>query len=199
MKRFLPFLIPIVLLLIVIPCLLIFGAVVPAKVLGVILILLTWLALRIWLRNAIGKKLSGDSVKFNVNHRYFLNEISPIYRSMPKGEQKLLEKRMGKLLSELQFDDTTRPELNQEDLLSYALLQILSVYNDAFKSLKGLMIVFDGTNNTGSLRILEGKYVLLNPELLKSTLKETPSLDVLRGETSHIVSELGDLYRNLGK
>ncbi len=199
MKRFLPLLIPIILLLITIPCLLIFGVVIPAKILGVLLILLTWVALRIWLRSAIRKKLSGDAVKFNVNHRYFLNEISPVYRSLSKGEQKLLEKRMGKLISELQFDDTTRAELNQEDLLSYALLQILSVYNDAFKSLKGLMIVFDVTNNTGSLSVLEGKYVLLNPEFLKATLKGAASLDVLGEEKPLIVSELRDLYRNLGK
>ncbi|MNU61003.1 hypothetical protein D3C71_502050 [compost metagenome] len=199
MKRFLPLLIPIVLLLITIPCLLMAGVVVPAKVLGVFLILLTWVALRIWLRNALRKKLSQDAVKFNVNHRYFLNEISPVYKYMSKGEKKLLEKRMGKLISELQFDDTTREELNVEDMLSYALLQILSVYNEDFKSLKGMMIVFDQTNNTGSLSVSERKYVLLNPDLLKSTLKKSQSLDVFTGEPSLIVGQMKELYREYGK
>ena len=199
MKRFLPLLIPIVGLLITIPSLLIAGIVFPAKILGVVLIVLTWLALRIWLRSALRKKLSSDSVKFNVNHRYFLNEISSIYRSMSKGEKKLLEKRMGKLLSELRFDDTTREELNLEDLLSYALLQILSVYTAEFRSLKGLMIVFDITNTTGSLQISEGKYVLLNPEQLRQTLKESVSLPELQDMNSGIVLELQDLYQEYGK
>jgi len=165
----------------------------------VVLVVFFWLALRIWLRNALRKKLSEDAVKFNINHRYFLNEISPIYQSMSKGEKKILEKRMGKLISELRFDDTTKEELNQEDLLSYALLQILSVYNEGFKSLKGLMIVFDSTNNTGSLVLSEGKYVLVNPELLRSTLKKSSSLTQLSDKKPQIVLELRQLYQDFGK
>ena len=199
MKRFLPFLIPIVGLLITIPCLLMAGIVFPAKILGVVLIALTWLALRIWLRNALRKKLSEDSVKFNVNHRYFLNEVSPIYRNLSGGEKKVLEKRMGKLISELRFDDTTKESLDQEAMLSYALLQILSVYDKEYKSLKGLMIVFDNTNHTGSLQISEGKYVLLNPELLVETLKGSNSLDELTMNPPLIVSELAGLYESIGK
>ena len=164
-----------------------------------VLVVFFWLALRIWLRNALRKKLSEDAVKFNINHRYFLNEISPIYQSMSKGEKKILEKRMGKLISELRFDDTTKEELNQEDLLSYALLQILSVYNEGFKSLKGLMIVFDSTNNTGSLVLSEGKYVLVNPELLRSTLKKSSSLTQLSDKKPQIVLELRQLYQDFGK
>ena len=106
---------------------------------------------------------------------------------------------MGKLLSELRFDDATREELNQEDLLSYALLQILSVYKEEFRSLKGLMIVFDSTNTTGSLIISEGKYVLLNPELLRGTLKGSVSLAEIQATNSGIVLELQDLYRDYGK
>ena len=199
MKRFLPLLIPIVGLLITIPCLLIGGMFFPAKILGVVLLVLTLLSLRIWLRSALRKKLSEDAVRFNVNHRYFLKEISPIYKSMAKGEKKLLEKRMGKLLSELRFDDAVKESLDQEDLLSYALLQILSVYNEEFRSLKGLMIVFDSTNTTGSLQISEGKYVLLNPELLRGTLKGSVSLAEIQATNSGIVLELQDLYRDYGK
>ena len=163
------------------------------------MIVLTWLSLRIWLRSALRKKLSEDAVRLNVNHRYFLKEISPIYKSMAKGEKKLLEKRMGKLLSELRFDDAVKESLDQEDLLSYALLQILSVYNEEFRSLKGLMIVFDSTNTTGSLQISEGKYVLLNPELLRGTLKGSVSLAEIQATNSGIVLELQDLYRDYGK
>lgn len=194
MKRFLPLLIPIVLLLIAIPFLLTGGMVVPAKGLGVVLVVLTWVALRIWLRRAIRKKLSPDAVRFNVNHRYFLNEISPIYKSMPKGERKKLEKRMGKLIAELQFDDTTREELSADDILSYALMQILSVYHDGYSSLKGLMIVFDQANDTGHLTFSEEKYVLLNPVFIQNTLKEARSLDFFTTGNLPIIAELRKLY-----
>lgn len=194
MKRFLALLIPIIVLLIAIPFLLDKGLVVPAKVIGVILILLTTISLRIWLRRALKKKLSLDAVKFNVNHRYYLNEASPIYRNMSKAEKKALEKRMGKLLSDLQFDDTTREELDAEEMLAYALLQILTVYKEPYHSLKGMMIVFDQTNNTGELKISGGKYVLLNPVLVQNLLKENLSLETIKQSGAPIIGQLKELY-----
>ncbi len=194
MKRFLSLLIPIVLLLIAVPILLNNGLIVPAKVVGVVLILLTTISLRVWLRRALKEKLSMDAVKFNVNHRYYLNEISSIYRNMSKADKKVLEKRMGKLLSDLQFDDTTKEELNVEEMLAYALFQILTVYNESYRSLKGMMIVFDRTNNTGELIISGGKYVLLNPILLESILKEKQTLESFNSSNAPIIDQLKGLY-----
>lgn len=194
MKRFLSLLIPIILLLISIPFLLNKGMIVPAKIIGVILILLTTISLRIWLRRALKEKLSLDAIKFNVNHRYYLNEVSPIYRNMSSSDKKVLEKRMGKLLADLQFDDTIREELNVDEMLSYALVQVLTVYNESYRSLKGKMIVFDQTNNTGELKISEGKYVLLNPVLLESILKESQTLETLSISNRPIIGQLRDFY-----
>lgn len=194
MKRFLSLLIPIIILLISIPILLDQGMVQAAKIVGVVLILLTTISLRIWLRRAIREKLSLDSIKFNVNHRYYLDEVSPIYRYMPKAEKKVLEKRMGKLLADLQFDDTTREELNVEEMLSYALFQILTVYNESYRSLKGKMIVFDQTNMTGELKISEGKYVLVNPVLLENMLRELQTIENFVTSKAPIIGQLRDLY-----
>ena len=194
MKRFLSLLIPIIILLVSIPILLDQGMVQAAKIVGVVLILLSTISLRIWLRRAIREKLSLDSIKFNVNHRYYLDEVSPIYRYMSKGEKKVLEKRMGKLLADLQFDDTTREELDVEEMLSYALFQILTVYNESYRSLKGKMIVFDQTNNTGELKISEGKYVLLNPVLLGNMLRELQTIENFTTSKAPIIGQLRDLY-----
>lgn len=194
MKRFLALLIPIVFLLIAVPVLLNRGLIVPAKVAGFVLIVLTTISLRIWLRRALKEKLSMDAVKFNVNHRYYLNELSPIYRNMSQSEKKVLEKRMGKLLSDLQFDDTTREELDTEDMLAYALFQILTVYNESYRSLRGMMIVFDQTNNTGELRISDGKYVLLNPVLVQSILKEVQTKEAFTTLNAPIIGQLKEFY-----
>lgn len=194
MRKFIPWIILFFVLLCTVPALLVYQQIVSAKVVGVVLILLVTVALRIWLRNALKKKLSKDAVKFNVNHRYYLNEVSPIYKGMQGTEKKVLEKRMGKLIADLQFDDTTRDELNVDDMLSYALIQILSVYHEPYKSLKGMMIVFDQTNNTGELQVLEGKYVLVNPVLLENTLKNTLSLGDLTPSKVPISGQLRDLY-----
>lgn len=194
MKRFLSLLIPIILLLASIPFLLNEGLIVPAKIIGVVLILLTTISLRIWLRRALREKFSLDSIKFNVNHRFYLNEVSSIYRNMSKTEKKVLEKRMGKLLADLQFDDTTREELNVDEMLTYALFQIFTVYDEPYRSLKGKMIVFDQTNNTGELKISEGKYVLLNPVLLESILKETHALEIFTTSNTPIIAQLREFY-----
>ena len=196
MKRFLTLLIPIVALLIAVPVLLDRGLIVPAKVAGFVLIVLTTISLRVWLRRALKEKLSLDAVKFNVNHRYYLNELSPIYRSMSQSEKKALEKRMGKLLSDLQFDDTTREELDTEEMLAYALFQILTVYNESYKSLRGWMIVFDQANNTGQLKISDGKYVLLNPVLLQDILREAKSMESFSTLNDPIIGQLKGFYLN---
>ena len=181
-------------MLIAVPVLLEMGMIVPAKFAGVVLILLTTISLRIWLRRALKEKLSLDAVKFNVNHRHYLNEVSPIYRNMSNAEKKILEKRMGKLLADLQFDDTTRPELNVEEMLAYALTQILAVYNEDYKSLKGMMIVFDQTNATNEMSVLENKYVLLNPVLLEKVLKESQTLETFSASHLPVIGQLRDLY-----
>lgn len=195
MKRFLPLLIPIIGLLISIPFLLAKDLIVPAKIAGVVLVLLTTFSLRAWLRRALRGKPALDAVKFNVNHRFFLNEISPVYRNMSNSEKRVLEKRMGRLLSDLQFDDTMRKELNAEEMLTYALFQIMVVYNEPYKSLKGLMIVFDQTNDSGELKILEDKYVLLNPNLLGKILKESQTLETFLASKLPVVEQIRNMYR----
>lgn len=196
MKRFFALLIPIVILLIAVPVLLNRGLIVPAKAAGFVLIVLTTISLRVWLRRALKEKLSLDAVKFNVNHRFYLSEVSPIYRGMSKTEKKALEKRMGRLLSDLQFDDTTREELDTEEMLAYALFQILTVYNEVYRSLKGWMIVFDQANNTGELKISGGKYVLLNPVLLQNILKEAKSIESFSTLNYPIIVQLKGFYLN---
>ncbi|MNK18540.1 hypothetical protein D3C87_367480 [compost metagenome] len=194
MRKFIPWIILFLLLLVAVPVLLNYQQLLPAKIIGVVLILLTTIALRVWLRRAIRKKMSQDAVKFNVNHRYYLAEISPIYKGMQGAEKKMLEKRMGKLLSDLQFDDTTRQELNVDDLLSYALIQVLAVYKEPYRSLKGKMIVFDQTNNSGGLKISQGKYVLVNPVLLEETLKSTQTSESFATSEVPIIAQLREFY-----
>lgn len=194
MRKFIPWIILFFVLLSAVPLLLIYQHIVFAKVVGVVLILLVTIALRIWLRNALKKKLSQDTVKFNFNHRYYLNEVSPIYKNMSGTEKKVLEKRMGKLLADLQFDDTTRQELDIEEMLSYALFQILTVYNDPYKSQKGRMIVFDQTNESGELMLFDKKYALFNPVLLENTLKETRSIDSFNSSNMPLAGQLREFY-----
>lgn len=194
MRKFIPWIILFFVLLSAVPLLFIYQYIVFAKVVGVVLILLVTIALRIWLRNALKKKLSQDTVKFNFNHRYYLNEVSPIYKNMSGTEKKVLEKRMGKLLADLQFDDTTRQELDIEEMLSYALFQILTVYNDPYKSQKGRMIVFDQTNESGELMLFDEKYALFNPVLLENTLKETRSIDSFNSSNMPLAGQLREFY-----
>jgi hypothetical protein len=56
------------------------------------------------------------------------------------------------------------------------------------------MIVFDQTNNSGELRISEGKYVLLNPVLLENILKESQTLEIFSNSRAPIIGQLRDMY-----
>lgn len=194
MKKFLPWLVLFIVLLISVPVFVHFQYIGTAKVIGFILIITTFLALRIWMRAAIKKKFTPDSVKLNANHRFFLNEISPIYKGMTSGDKKELEKRVGKLIAELQFDDTTREQLDQDDLLSYALLQVFSIYKEEYHSLKGMMVVFDLTNTTEELKLVDGKYILMNPETVKTLLKTTFNIDDFANGRHRLSMQLRELY-----
>ncbi len=120
-------------------------------------------------------------------------EISPIYKGMSASQKKEVEKRMGKLIAELKFDDTTREQLVQEDILSYTLLQVLMMYTKEYYSSKELMIVFDLNNNSEELKIVEGKYLLINPETIKTILKNTFSITEFDKSEQRLNQQLLDI------
>ncbi|MBI3239801.1 MAG: hypothetical protein HYZ43_13320 [Flavobacteriia bacterium] len=151
MKRFLPWLLPIAILLIGVPALLMLKVVAFAKIAGVIMVVLTTVAIRFWLYNANKLRTKGAKVKFTINERYFLNEHFPLYKSLSAKDRNALEERAGLLLAEISFDRFDRKDAGKDECLALAMLLSVHVYTLPYKSAEGKIVVFkeDATAEIG--------------------------------------------------
>ncbi|MDH4474825.1 MAG: hypothetical protein QE487_19625 [Fluviicola sp.] len=142
MKRFLPWLVPITILLIGVPALLMLKVVAFAKIAGVIMVVLTTVAIRFWLHSANKLRTKGVKVKFTVNERYFLNEYFPLYKSLPPKDRNTLEEKAGLLLAEIAFDRFDRKDAGKDECLALAMLLAVVVYSLPYKNALGKIVVF---------------------------------------------------------
>lgn len=142
MKRFLPWLVPIVVLLAAIPVLLIGNMAVGAKIAGVVMVVLTTVAVRFWLYNAGKLRTRSGKVKFTVNERYFLNEAFPLYNRLPAGEKSDLEERAGMLLAEIAFDRFDGKDVGKEECLAFAVVLAVVVSGQSYRSCQKKIVVF---------------------------------------------------------
>ena len=142
MKRFLPWLLPIVVLLAAIPVLLIVDVAVGAKIAGVVMVVLTTVAVRFWLYNANKLRTRGGKVKLTVNERYFLNEVFPIYKRLSGGEKSDLEERAGILLAEIAFDRFDGKVVGKEECLAFSFVLALVVSGQPYRSCQKKIVVF---------------------------------------------------------
>lgn len=142
MKRFLPWLLPITILLIGVPALLMLKVVAFAKIAGVVMVFLTTVAIRFWLHSANKLRTKGAKVKFTVNERYFLNEYFPLYKSLLAKDRNALEEKAGLLLAEIAFDRFDRKDVGKDECLAFSMLLAATVYLLPYKSMLGKIVVF---------------------------------------------------------
>jgi hypothetical protein len=142
MRKFIRWICIFTCLLAAVPLLAANGQLVLAKVVGVALILIVSIALRIWLRNANRIKMSPDAIKFTINDRFSLAEWSPLYKVSSRVTKKEIEKRLGKLVSELAFDRFDRKEVEGKHCLAAGLMLIYNVWDLNFHSAIGKVIIF---------------------------------------------------------
>lgn len=192
MKRFLPFLTPIIIFLVLIPILLLVELSQFAKILGLVMVLLTTFALRYWLFRA--NKLGKDhpKIKLNTNDRYFLNSALPIYKSMDSGARKIFEERLGRVLAELEFDNKEGKMVSRDEGLAFGSLLTCLTLNEEYKRLNGKIVVFK--NEGGVQLIFQGQ----NPVLFVNLEEIVAELKGLSGMDNHTLNTkpLGVQLRN---
>jgi len=192
MKRFLPWLIPIIGLLIAIPFLLIAEIAGIAKVAGVIVVVLTSVAIRFWLYNANKNRVGRAHVKLTVNERYFLNEFFPYYKVMASADKKALEERVGLLLAEVSFDEYDHRDPDKNDCLAFAVIVSLVVKGETYSSCHGKIVVFRGAE-VAELGNQSGKALLfIDKSELFSTMRTyngTMGGALLSSETAEILKK----------
>ena len=168
MKRFLPFLAPIITLLVFIPILLLVELNQFAKILGVVMVLITTFALRYWLYRANRLGQDTPKVKLNVNDKFFLESSLPIYKGMNSSAKKIFEERLGRVLAEVDFDRKDRKQVSRDEGLAFAALLTCATFNETYKSWKGKVVVFKETEGIETL--LQGEkpvYFISFEEILK--------------------------------
>lgn len=142
MKRFLPWLVPIVVLLAAIPVLLMGNVATGAKIAGVVMVVLTTVAVRFWLYNANKLRTRGGKVKLTVNERYFLDAEFPLYKRLSGSEKSELEERAGILLAEIAFDRFDGKDVGKEECLAFAFVLALVVSGQPYRNCQKKIVVF---------------------------------------------------------
>jgi hypothetical protein len=170
MKRFLPWLLPIVVLLIAIPLLLMGNVTSVAKIAGIAMVILTTVAVRFWVYAANKHRTRGAHVKLTINEHYFLNEQFPYYRTMNGGTRKALEERVGNLLAEISFDRFDHRTVGKEECLAFAVVLGMVVSGLPYKNCTGKIVVFREEGEPEMVFQAEKPVLFIGEALLKQIL-----------------------------
>jgi hypothetical protein len=101
MNKFFGWLIVFFLLLFTIPVFLMMGWIVPAKILGVITVLLLSFSVRLWLYRTKKEYDPKERIRMNLNDRFWMKKEFPFYNSMNSSDKKIFEDRVGVFLSKV--------------------------------------------------------------------------------------------------
>ena len=113
-----------------------------AKVIGVIVVVGTSVALRYWLYKAGKLKPHVGEVKLNANDKFYLEAHLPMFRALDGKEKKEFLRTLTKLLAELDFDCEREGLVSRDEGLAFASLLSVFIYNEEVKSQKNKIIVF---------------------------------------------------------
>ncbi len=189
MKRFILWLVPILLLLIGVPVLLMVEVVAFAKIAGIIMVVLTTVAIRFWLHNANKLRTKGAKVKFTINERYFLNEHFPLYKSLSAKDRNTLEEKAGLLLAEISFDRFDRKDAGKDECLAFAMLLAVFIKEQPYKSALNKIVVFK-EDTTAEIEFQSEQPVLFISESdLKNKLFQIKHLDSI-GDNSDPLQQI---------
>jgi hypothetical protein len=150
MKKYIGYIVVFAVLLVLIPVLAMNGLMLAAKILGFVLIIAISLALRIWLVNARKAKYRLDSVRLNVNDRYFLTSAFDQYKNASSKERKQIDRTLGFILGNTKFDVAGKEPLTREDCLVAAMYFTGVLDDDHLKDLavKGVVVLTNGTGKS---------------------------------------------------
>lgn len=164
-----------------------------AKIAGVMMVVLTTVAVRFWLYAANKQRARGAKVRFTVNERYFLDESFPYYKHLSAGNRTRLEERAGILLAELVFDRYDRKEVTKDECVTFAMTLSLLTADQPYHDCREKIVVFRGKYEP-EITFQAGKPVLFVDETaLRAALSGLRSTDLrphLPANTAEILVQL---------
>jgi hypothetical protein len=142
MKKFIIWIAVFALLLTSIPLLILLDYYLLAKILGFIVVILTTVAIRFWIAKANKSKILKGTVVLNVNDRFELEQLLPIYKTMSGIHKKNFERNVSVLLSDLSFDNFDQTNPSKKSILAFASIASFIYENDIARSSKRKVVVF---------------------------------------------------------
>lgn len=121
MKRFLPWLIVFVVLLVSVPVLIWSGYVYVARIVGILVVLVFSVAVRIWLLRSDKMKKKFGKVSFNANDLFHLERVFPAWKTIAKTPKKELTRQMSKTIVANVFDNYDHTSPSRDDITTVAL------------------------------------------------------------------------------
>ncbi len=203
--RFVSWLVVIFVLLLSIPILIQVELSFVAKLIGLLLIILSSVALFSWMRRVSRSKVIKNRVALNINDRFWLNENIPFYRELTKSEKTIFEDRVSLFLAEIIITDVTSDVPDKAECLfvassaiiaywglpywNYGQLSEVLVYPDNFDtdklvSAKGTIL---GSVHHGGL--MDGTMILSRTALIKGFRNSEDGRNVGIHEFTHLLDK----------
>lgn len=155
--RFTSWLVVIFLVILAIPILIQIERTFVAKIIGLLLIVLSSVALFYWVRKVSGSKVIKNRVALNANDRFWLNENIPFYRSLSKKEKTIFEDRVTLFLAEIIITDVTEEVPDKAECFFVAASAIIAYWGLPYWNYGGLREVLIYPDNFDEDKLVSSK------------------------------------------
>lgn len=126
--RFTSWLVVIFVLILAIPILIQIELTFVAKIIGLLLIVISSVALFSWVRRVAGSKVIKNRVALNANDRFWFNENIPFYRLLTKQEKGIFEDRISLFLAEIIITDVSKEVPDKAECFFVAASAIIAYW-----------------------------------------------------------------------
>ncbi len=162
-RKFLPWIVIFFILLGSIPVLIIFSFITLAKVIGVATVLITVIALRVWLQRSREINERQERIKLTTNDLFWLNKHIPFYSKLSKKDKRIFEDRIGIFLAEITITEINKDTPDKETCFYVASSAVIAYWGLPFWNYGSLSEVlvyptnFDLDNRLNKLGVVQGK------------------------------------------
>ena len=138
-----------------------------AKVLGIIVVVTISVMVRVWLKKVAMVKQRPDSIRIGINEQFWLKEHSEFYRSASVSDRKVIETRLGLMLTKISFQVEGASIPSKELCLSIGLSAVRYFFNRPFWDL-GLFSMVHVVPNQQHKHTLKESVIYLDESLVAS-------------------------------
>lgn len=157
-------------LLIAIPLLIENNFILPAKILGFILISLITISIRIWLRKANKLFNSEPKAVLNNNDRFDLDVLIPAYKNWSKSAKKEFERKLSSILTKIDFDNYDHSTPAKRNCLAFCSL-LITTFSDKFGLNNKMIVVFKSDVEVEKTEINGVLYTFISVDYIEKQLK----------------------------